>query len=803
MSMLDNQIRASMEELKSQDSSYFTSETLDMYDYSALLRIVTSLHPKHPSLSLETCEKHILKHTELFPILNTASVSKSFTKLADHPFIRILSNPNEDTIAEPGLPVKSNSNRSLQSAFEEHYVGNVHRYFIDALNAYSELNNKAGTVSKLYNKSICVIQSSGMGKSRLVDEAAKEVFAIPANLCEELPKGLEAYPPADEELRSYFERHEVLNLNECEVGGARGNRQKIYAAAVKNANDRRNLDTFLERRTDGLLGLNHSTKLDKLFGAMSRSAMNMIHVVANKSSQLKNNCFFYFDEAHTLIEPPQVIEGFRSRNPYHNLARASQGHFLIPPFTELPFDMFFRRVLQELEENNEPRSLVNACQTEVMSGMGRPLWYVHHKLWEEQQQLGGVRIGIAFNSTTAAAREAESRQVESHMRVVYTIPQHREYMHTGIALLGPEILKENFQKGLIARGEPGGLCGRLLVTIAHDIAVLQTSTKVLKPLKDPLVKFHHPVPGPDFLRALFSDRHHKTVLEATPVTNQKGKELETRFQNAFVCFSHFALAEDSNMFQAKSLQTALFRGMAIKAKDNEVSIDAVIPVHMGPITNPITTETTSAINLQFKNRKRSFECSVDRSITVPNFNLPVISIVFELGVKLAGEEHREPLVEAHHWDPPKTRDKKSDPHRDDHHYSFVARGCGPEAYNAVHKDAKNSYDAILAAGSLKDDFPRGKDFPPGKDGAYWELVQNLKPTFTATKCWSEWDEPKSEDHSSSSSLSGVQYRAEKATSSKANVNQPNNGPDFLSGQSAEEAKKRKRGRNVGPMREKR
>ncbi|KAJ1307080.1 hypothetical protein OPQ81_001199 [Rhizoctonia solani] len=441
--------------------------------------------------------------------------------------------------------------------------------------------------------------------------------------------------------------------------------------------------------------------------------------------------------------------------------------------------------------------------------------------WSQLAALS-VRIGVDFNSATAAAREAESQQVESHMRVVYAIPQHREYMRTGsssepvlaqaaayylnrtdispgIALLGPEILKESSQKGFLARGERGELCGRLLVTIAHDIAVPQIPTKVLKSLKDPLVKFHRPVPVPDFLRALFADCHHKTILKATPITNEKGKKLETRFQNAFVCFSHFALAEDSDMLQAKSLRTALFRGMAIQAKDNQASIDAVILVHMGPITKPITTETTSAINLQFKNRKRSLECSVDRSITVPDFNQPVTSIVFELGVKLAGE----PLVEAHHWDPPKTRSKKSGPHRDDHHYSFVARGCSPETYNAVHKDAKNSFDIILAAGSLKDDFPRSKDFPPGKDGLCWELVQDLKPTFEATKCWSEWDEQKSEDHSGSSSLSGVRYAAEKPMPSKENMNKPNDGPEVLSFQSAEEAKKRKRGRNVGPRREKR
>ncbi|KAJ1307081.1 hypothetical protein OPQ81_001200 [Rhizoctonia solani] len=162
-----------------------------------------------PIAQLGDMRKTHSQHTEPFPLLSAAYASQSLTKLVDHPLIRILSNHDEDIIAEPGLLVKNNSNRSLQAAFEEPYVGDLHRCFIEVLDAYSELNNKAGTVSKLYNKSICVIQWSGMGKSRLVDEAAKEVFTIPANLREELPMGIEAYPPPDEELRSYFQWHEL------------------------------------------------------------------------------------------------------------------------------------------------------------------------------------------------------------------------------------------------------------------------------------------------------------------------------------------------------------------------------------------------------------------------------------------------------------------------------------------------------------------------------------------------------------------------------------------------------------------
>jgi hypothetical protein len=42
---------------------------------------------------------------------------------------------------------------------------------------------------RYYNRSFSVVQSSGMGKSRLADHSAKSRFAFPFNLHEPLPVG--------------------------------------------------------------------------------------------------------------------------------------------------------------------------------------------------------------------------------------------------------------------------------------------------------------------------------------------------------------------------------------------------------------------------------------------------------------------------------------------------------------------------------------------------------------------------------------------------------------------------------------
>ncbi|CAE6491771.1 unnamed protein product [Rhizoctonia solani] len=55
-----------------------------------------------------------------------------------------------------------------------------------------------------YNWTISIVQSSGMGKSRMVEEAGNSVFTIPLNLCEDMKQGKKPYPPPDRNMRQFF-----------------------------------------------------------------------------------------------------------------------------------------------------------------------------------------------------------------------------------------------------------------------------------------------------------------------------------------------------------------------------------------------------------------------------------------------------------------------------------------------------------------------------------------------------------------------------------------------------------------------
>ncbi|KAG8731819.1 hypothetical protein FRC10_001434 [Ceratobasidium sp. 414] len=231
----------------------------------------------------------------------------------------------------------------------------------------------------------------------------------------------------------------------------------------------------------------------------------------------------------------------------------------------------------------------------------------------------------------------------------------------------------------------------------------------------------------DFLHALFAKKHHKTVLGARSVTGEAGVlTLEQASAESFVSFSHFALAKDSETLASPSLAGALVRGMALQAKDNQVSIDAVIPVHMGSLTMPISPATTSAINLQFKNHQ------------LQDLEKPVLSIIFQFGANPPEGTSHVHVQELPH---PTMRQGEGRTHYDDHHYEIIVYGRHAEAFNAIPSAAGSHYDAILGQGGFEDNFARQQH--QANLAAMW----NLKPAFSGKgKEYDEWFETGVADH---------------------------------------------------------
>ncbi|KAF8343845.1 uncharacterized protein EI90DRAFT_3284422 [Cantharellus anzutake] len=805
------------------------------------LMLLTYLPTGTEAPDRDTCVGYIEGNPNLWAKLVAAYGCKSFSKLfnlVDMPFLRGLT--NQEIGRFPG----SLSVYALQSAFEEPYQGETPQLLVNILNDYWR------SCERPYSWSLPVIQSSGMGKSRMVSEAALSVFTIPINIREELGDGIQAYPPPDKKFRDYFRGHQMksdlrlqaeyaiilsllftkatalLEKSIFEPGAALAWQWANYLNEGRTdrevgTNRKEFLDSVVDRAMKIRSGLDAEVqkKLVLCIAEMKESCRILVRTISGNDQRTEEvKCVVYFDEAHQLTESILLEMQNRTRrhSPYQNLGkvlseltefpvffvflstssglqkfapmcishpsvRISHGPCPFPPFTELPFDIFVDKVFQSLKCQNKSCSLENMGQTDVMAGFGRGLWYVHHKNSVESGGLPvislardklvaqgdqarmfhsliaalGVRIGITFDHTTQASMTMESELVESHMRVVYAIPKHCEFMHTGspsepilaeaaarhlnypfdhggIEQHGPEILAQAFKKGLLAKGEHGELCGRLLVTIAHDVALKRQHSQSRAIGNHPSNPyFHQPVHVLSFLQALFTDDiFHDIILGAHSVTAKADvPTLGTAFAESYIFFSHFALAEDSEMLSAPNLAVALLRGMALQAKDNQNLIDAVIPVHMGPLAASILPKSTSAINLQFKNRKKTGPCHISRQVTIPDEKMPVISIIFELGDEQVGNDGLVAVAEARNCETYGSVDKT---HWEDHHYEIVAHGCTSKTFVAVLPAVEPYYQHILADHTIIQDFPRAESRQS------LHALQNLKPFFNGAQESAEW-----------------------------------------------------------------
>ncbi|CAE6478689.1 unnamed protein product [Rhizoctonia solani] len=770
------------------------------------------------------CQDYCNDHPAFHQVLHDAYVAQTFVDLRGGGQL-----PSVDEVAgcasitASGISPNRN-NSSIAMEFQQKYRGNTAKLFIQTLNKERQMRLLKTAAQAPYNWTISIVQSSGMGKSRMVEEAGNSVFTIPLNLCEDMKQGKKPYPPPDRNMRQFFlECQGKTNLQQqieyavflgvlftrvsklvkaqfpeltkeklpcawadylkegqtvTEVGS---NRRTLYEAVIQDVKDK------IARRKP--------QKLEDVEGSLERSCEHLLELIGTNESGDNNACFVYFDEAHSLIQTVQHSDDEHKRNSLHNLGTVvsrlidygiffiflstnsrvkgfappatyhpsewvAVGSKLVPPFTELPFDVYDEMILKRLES----LTLTEASSIDVMVSFGRPLWYadlqantageIFHCAMNKLRGNGvderindgllaalGVRVGISFDETNSYL--VQSRLVESHLRVVYSIDQDQMYIHTGspsepvvaeaagrclstqelggVMLAGPRLLSDALAQGFLARGERVELAGRLLVTAAHDIAL----ERVYGELNPTRIKayYHRPIPVLEFLCALFAQRHHYTIMGAACVTREPGIDrLAAAFSGSYVFFSHFARAEDSTMLSSFGLATALVRGMALQAKEGHECIDAVIPIHMASLDIPISPQTTSAINLQFKNRKDSPKCHVNRLITVPDKRMPVISLIFDLGVKGKCADS----VEISYQEPANTS-ATNKPHHDDHHYEIVARGCSSELYEPITGDTKLQYKAILGAGTVLEDFPRCDD-PENV-----EALRALKPAFSGAR----------------------------------------------------------------------
>ena len=127
-----------------------------------------------------------------------------------------------------------------------------------------------------------------------------------------------------------------------------------------------------------------------------------------------------------------------------------------------------------------------------------------------------TRVLIEFEPGRESAQSLEIELIESHMRIVYSVPSQCEFLRSAtpsepilaeaaaqyMAELSDihEVLASYASNGPVEKGESGELAARLLLITAYDNAVKNKLPQVDSPF------FSDPVPLFSFLRELFEKR---------------------------------------------------------------------------------------------------------------------------------------------------------------------------------------------------------------------------------------------------------------------------------------------------------
>jgi hypothetical protein len=106
-------------------------------------------------------------------------------------FDQYISSPEDDEIIRLG------SVKDVHEAWERPYSGKTVDAFINTINAIE----RTFQIKKDYAKFIPIVQSSGVGKSRLIDQFSKRVPGISFTL---RTPGQTGYPPGDPEITDYL-----------------------------------------------------------------------------------------------------------------------------------------------------------------------------------------------------------------------------------------------------------------------------------------------------------------------------------------------------------------------------------------------------------------------------------------------------------------------------------------------------------------------------------------------------------------------------------------------------------------------
>ncbi len=367
-----------------------------------------------------------------------------------------------------------------------------------------------------------------------------------------------------------------------------------------------------------------------------------------------------------------------------------------------------------------------------------------------------TRILLEFEPTRESARTFEMSLVERHMRIAYSVPTHREYYRSGnpsepiLAEAAAqemssssrpiaELLRDYINEGLIDEGTRGELVGRLLLTLAYDKAIRDTTSDLPK-------KYSRGVTVEAFLKALFSEKYTANVLSCRPDMGGCNTSLKDAFKDAYVRFTHFVQYGNKNHIDTHSALAGIARGMAVQVKHTEATIDLMVPITMEQ--ENLREEIMSGILIQIKARSTTRVVNIDAD-KLGFFPAgckkvrPYIAILMQLGLQTEAHKRQYALAtsaaltgshKASH-SPSKVITKQTTRHTRlvdtglHPRYAINVWGCSPAVYGVVHN--KDIYAELLISRNVMDEHPR-------RDEPNLAAVRRMKPVWERNEDCYDW-----------------------------------------------------------------
>lgn len=374
-----------------------------------------------------------------------------------------------------------------------------------------------------------------------------------------------------------------------------------------------------------------------------------------------------------------------------------------------------------------------------------------------------TKLSLDFRVTDSRAHNAAVKLVASHMRMAFSVPNHRRYLYSGTPsepvlaeacaqLLAqwrkarrtttPELLLPFIASGMIEKGPRGELLARVLLTDAYDRAAEKNV------LVSHLPPYSQPVTVRAFLQELFTPHHAAAILASLPdnVSNRLSLGEELGDGQIRLC-QWVQMSGGKEACTTFSAWTGLARGEAIICPTGYASVDLIIPVFLPnrsvraqvagrveDVGGKLGEANVTAIFIQVKDRSAtvsSVKVAVDaQRLPEPFFSAqdmqdktdqplrPYISLVLQLGIQPRHTVAKPPTKEmtALSTANPVTPSSRPlpkvhiPPTSEQHHkklahprYNIIVNGCS----DTIYKDVSESVCMdVLRSATLFGEHPR-------------------------------------------------------------------------------------------------